>query len=127
MIVTRAVGAEEETALSTPVNTSVGGRRARESQVITGAERSYDEQLHSRRNRYLVMMSMRIPLLIAGAACYSIPWLAITLIVISVPLPWMAVLIANDRPARKNRVVLPGTINYERALPPSTRDVIDAD
>lgn len=131
MIVTRAVGAKEETALSTPVNTpvktSVGGRRARESQVITGAERSYDEQLHSRRKRYLWMMSMRIPLLIAGAACYSIPWLAITLVVISVPLPWMAVLIANDRPARKNRVVLPGTINHERALPPATRDVIDAD
>lgn len=122
-----AMRAEEETALSTPVSTSVGGRRSRESQVITGAERSYDEQLRSRRRRYLLMMSMRIPLLIAGAACYTIPWLAITLIVISVPLPWMAVLVANDRPARKNRQVLPGAINYERALPPAASDVIDAD
>jgi cytoskeletal protein RodZ len=28
-------------------------------------------------------------------------WLALALILLSVPLPWMAVLIANDRPPRK--------------------------
>ena len=126
MIVTRAAGRKEEPALSTPVNTPVPGRRTRDSQLITGAERSYDEQFNSRRKRYLLMMSMRIPLLVAGALCYHIPWLAITLIVVSVPLPWMAVLIANDRPARKSRVVLPGTINNERALPAPSDNVIDA-
>ena len=28
---------------------------------------------------------------------YQIPWLAVSLLVLSIPLPWMAVLIANDR------------------------------
>ncbi len=93
--------------------------------VITAAELPYDEQVRHRRRRYVIMMSMRIPLLVAGAACYSIPWLALTLIGLSIPLPWMAVLIANDRPARKNRQVVPGVINHERALPPADRDVID--
>ncbi len=95
--------------------------------LITAAERSYDDQVRSRRRRYLIMMVMRFPLIIAGAACYQIPWLAITLVVLSVPLPWMAVLIANDRPARPSRTVLPGVINYERALPPPAREIIDSD
>ncbi len=95
--------------------------------LITAAEPSYDEQLRGRRRRYLLMMSMRIPLLIAATAAYHIPWLAITLLVISIPLPWMAVLIANDRPARKRQIVIPGTINYERALPPAARDVVEGD
>ncbi len=47
------------------------------------------------------MMGMRIPCMIAAAACYQIPWLAVTLLVISIPLPWMAVLVANDRLPRK--------------------------
>ncbi len=39
--------------------------------------------------------------MIAAAACYQIPWLAVTLLVISIPLPWCAVLIANDRLPKK--------------------------
>ncbi len=93
--------------------------------LITAAELPYDKQVSMRKRRYLLMMSMRIPLLIAAAACYHTPWLAISLLVVSVPLPWMAVLIANDRPARKPVIVQPGTINHERALPAGHRDVID--
>ena len=95
--------------------------------LITGAELPYDQQIKARRRRYLIMMSMRVPLLIAATLCYRIPLLAIALLVISIPLPWMAVLIANDRPARKARLVVPGTINHERALPPAPREVIDGD
>ena len=94
--------------------------------IITAAEPSYDEQLRSRRARYVIMMGLRVPFLIAATALYQTPWLAITLILISIPLPWCAVLIANDRPARK-RVAAPATfVNHERALAPGGREVVDA-
>src|SRR6478752_7602053 len=101
-------------------------RRA-QATVITEAEPSYDEQLRSRRKRYLLMMSMRVPCLILATVFYQTPWLAILIIAISIPLPWMAVLIANDRPARKRTKVIPGTINYERALPPGGREIVDSE
>jgi hypothetical protein len=65
--------------------------------LITDAARSYEEDLAVRKRRYKIMMGMRIPLMIAAAACYQYPWVAVALLVISIPLPWMAVLIANDR------------------------------
>ncbi len=73
--------------------------------LITEAAVSYEEQHRARRRKYAIMMSMRIPLLIAAAACYQIWWLSLTLILVSIPLPWMAVLIANDRPPRKREKV----------------------
>ena len=104
---------------------SGSGRRA-QATVITQAEPSYDEQLRSRRKRYMIMMGLRVPFLIAATALYQTPWLAILVIAISIPLPWAAVLIANDRPARKTRTVIPGSINYERALPPGGREIVDS-
>ena len=62
---------------------------------------SYEQDLAARKSRYKIMMGMRIPLMIMAALCYQIPWLAVTLLVLSIPLPWMAVLIANDRRPRK--------------------------
>lgn len=100
--------------------------RRTQATVITEAEESYDEQLRKRRKRYLIMMSMRVPFLIAATLLYQTPWLAISIIVISIPLPWIAVLIANDRPARKPRKIIPGTINYERALAPGGREIVDS-
>ncbi|HEY0637762.1 MAG TPA: DUF3099 domain-containing protein [Pseudonocardiaceae bacterium] len=73
--------------------------------LITAAPPSLAEQHAARRRKYAIMMSMRIPLLIAAAACYRIWWLALILILISIPLPWAAVLIANDRPPRKREKV----------------------
>jgi len=112
---------------ATPGSAGSGaGPRRTQATVITEAEVSYDEQLRSRRKRYLIMMSMRVPFLIAATLLYQTPWLAILIIAISIPLPWIAVLIANDRPARKTRKVVPGTINFERALAPGGREIIDS-
>ena len=69
--------------------------------LITGAARSYEEQLATRKRKYMIMMGCRIPCLILAGLTYHLWWLALTFLVISVPLPWMAVLIANDRPPRK--------------------------
>jgi hypothetical protein len=51
------------------------------------------------------MMGMHIPLMVLAALFYQIPWLAVGLLVLSIPLPWMAVLIANDRLPLKKKVV----------------------
>jgi hypothetical protein len=102
-------------------------RRA-EPTVITEAEYSFDQQLSARRKKYVLTMSMRIPLLIAATLLYHHLWIAIPLLLISVPLPWIAVLIANDRPVRKRaKKVVPGVINYERALPPGSREIVDSE
>jgi hypothetical protein len=111
-------------AMSETERPRAGGRREQVS-LITAAEPSYDEQFRARRKRYVIMMSMRVPFLIAAALLYQIPWLAITLIVVSIPLPWCAVLIANDRPARKRQAIAPATVNHERALPPGGREIVD--
>jgi Protein of unknown function (DUF3099) len=73
--------------------------------LITDAARSQREQLRSREIRYVTMMGLRISCLIVGAILISLrpPLLPLWLILCAVGmvlLPWMAVIIANDRPAR---------------------------
>lgn len=65
--------------------------------LITDAARSHEDELATRRRRYSIMMSLRVPCLVLAAVFYHTPWLAAALIILSVPLPWMAVIIANDR------------------------------
>jgi hypothetical protein len=70
--------------------------------LITEAKPSYDEEYSARRKKYAIMMLMRLPLLIGAGFAYQFSvWLALALVVASIPLPWMAVLIANERPVRK--------------------------
>ncbi|MEU3648184.1 DUF3099 domain-containing protein [Lentzea sp. NPDC034063] len=69
--------------------------------LITSAAPSYQDQLAARRRRYALMMSLRIPCIVLAVLFAQIWWLALIFILLSVPLPWMAVLIANDRPPRK--------------------------
>jgi hypothetical protein len=76
-------------------------QRATDPVLITDAARSYEEDLAVRKRRYKIMMGMRIPFMILAAAFYQIPWLAVTLLVLSIPLPWVAVLVANDRLPKK--------------------------
>ena len=73
--------------------------------LITDAARSPDDQFRSRQIRYVSMMSIRAACLILGAVLISVrpPWLPLWLILCAagmVFLPWAAVLIANDRPAK---------------------------
>ncbi|GID25919.1 DUF3099 domain-containing protein [Paractinoplanes brasiliensis] len=73
--------------------------------LITNAERSPDDQFRSRQIRYVTMMSIRAACVVIGAILVSArpPLLPLWLILCAlgmVFLPWAAVLIANDRPAR---------------------------
>jgi hypothetical protein len=69
--------------------------------LITEAAPSYDDQYAARKRKYMIMMGMRIPCLILAGVFVQIWWLALVFVAISIPLPWVAVLIANDRPPRK--------------------------
>jgi hypothetical protein len=73
--------------------------------LITDAAQSQDDQFRSRQVRYATMMGLRTACLVAGTILISVhpPLLPVWLILCAagmVILPWAAVLIANDRPAR---------------------------
>jgi hypothetical protein len=72
--------------------------------LITRAAPSYEVQHRERVRKYLTLMFWRIPALIAAAVAYGI-WhnglISLAILVASIPLPWIAVLIANDRPPRR--------------------------
>ena len=70
--------------------------------LITDAAPSYEQQYAARKRRYVLLMGGRLLLFVLAALTYTLsPWLAVGLLALSVPLPWMAVLIANDPPARR--------------------------
>jgi len=70
--------------------------------LITDAAASEEDQLSARKRRYVLLMGGRLALFVLAAAAYPVSvWLAVGLLAMSLPLPWMAVLIANDAPARR--------------------------
>lgn len=73
--------------------------------LITAAAPSYEVQHRARVRKYLTLMAFRIPALILAALAYG-AWhnglISLLIVAASVPLPWMAVLIANDRPPRRD-------------------------
>lgn len=72
--------------------------------LITRAALSYEEQHRARVRKYLTLMFWRIPAFLGAALAYGI-WhnglVSLAILAASIPLPWMAVLIANDRPPRR--------------------------
>lgn len=82
-------------------------RRGAEPILITDAQHSPDQELRHRERRYLTMMGLRIACLVLAAALAGagapMLWLWLPLCGVGmVLLPWLAVIIANDGPA-KNR------------------------
>jgi hypothetical protein len=73
--------------------------------LITAAAPSYEVQHRARVRKYLTLMSIRVPALLLAAFAYG-AWhnglISLLIVGASVPLPWMAVLIANDRPPRRS-------------------------
>lgn len=92
--------------------------------LITEAAPSYEEEYAARKRKYLRIMALRLPCLILAGILHDTWWLAVGLILLSVPLPWIAVLIANDRPPRKAEEVS----RYQRSaktIESTERPVID--
>ena len=82
----------------------VAHEEAREAILITQAQPSQEDQQRARVRRYLSLMAFRVPALILAGVVYGATnngLLALAVIALSIPLPWVAVLIANDRPPRE--------------------------
>lgn len=112
---------EEVVSMSRPHE----GSGASESPVlITEAQPSLDDQYADRKRKYTIIMGMRIPCLVLAGVFYHTWWLSLAFLVLSIPLPWIAVLIANDRPPRKSEKVS----RYQRsakAIEGTSHQVID--
>ncbi|WP_178379752.1 DUF3099 domain-containing protein [Cryptosporangium aurantiacum] len=80
-------------------------RRSR-VEVITGADRSPADQLRRRQWQYFGLMMLRVVCLIVAAILvslevpYALAWV-LFLTVGMVAFPWIAVMVANDRPPRE--------------------------
>jgi hypothetical protein len=129
----------------------VQSRRPR-VEVITEAEQSPQDQLRHRQKQYLTLMGLRVVCLIVAAVLVSlkVPLVLLWVLILTggmVAFPWMAVMIANDRPPKEeNRFTnrfrrgpasrralntasedeTPPQLNA-RQLPPSPAKVIDPD
>jgi hypothetical protein len=82
------------------------GVKRQQPVLITDAERSPDDQLRSRQIRYIAMMSIRALCLVVAAVLVGsnapLLWLWVPLCVVGMVLmPWLAVIIANDRPPKE--------------------------
>ncbi|OQS13136.1 hypothetical protein B0T36_21575 [Nocardia donostiensis] len=82
-----------------PVNRT--GLLSRRPPSITDAQPSYQDQHRTRVRAYLLLMSFRVPALLIAWGVYAATGAALLcagILVVSAPLSWTAVLIANDRP-----------------------------
>jgi len=80
-------------------------RPAESPHLITDAARSQGDQLRRRQTRYVFMMSIRGVCLIVGAVLVTIKapllWIWLPICAVGMVLiPWLAVLLANDRPPK---------------------------
>lgn len=109
-------------------------KRRQQATLVTGAALSRDEELRSRKKRYVITMAMRIVLLVAAALLvrWSL-WAALVVAGISVVLPWVAVVMANDGPpknSKKFRAMQSSMIDRQLASQSSTdqpHKMIDGD
>jgi len=111
-------------------------KRGRQAHVITDARQSPGEELRFRERRYVLMMSIRALCLVAAAVLVSahapLLWLWVPICLVGmVVVPWLAVILANDRLPRNEHRLL----HRDKAeAPPNNRltaaeepRVIDAD
>ena len=97
--------------------------------LITEAAIPYDEEFAARKKRYSLIMACRIPCLILAGVFgigFNLPLVAVLFIVLSVPLPWVAVLIANDRPPKKAERFQRASRKQEKLEPVSDAKIIEA-
>jgi hypothetical protein len=84
-------------------------QRAHRPVLITDAQRSQEDQLRTRQTRYILMMSIRVLALVVAAVVVTLQpplmWLWLALCAVGMVLvPWVAVVLANDRlPKERHR------------------------
>ena len=96
--------------------------------LITEAEPSLADQHAARKKRYVITMAIRGVSLVMAAVFYQTVWLMLIFAVLGTVLPWIAVVMANDRPPKKrldvNRYVAPRPDRVlESSTPPRVIDM----
>ena len=72
--------------------------------MITDAAPSADDHLRSRRRRYTVLMVIHLVGLAVGGSLYNSAWdLGLAILIVTGPLQWVAVILANGAPRRRPR------------------------
>jgi Flp pilus assembly protein TadB len=75
--------------------------RAPEPLLITEAEPSLGDQHAARKRRYAITMGIRAVAITLAAVFYQTMWLMLIFAVLGTVLPWIAVVMANDRPPKR--------------------------
>ncbi|MGH8860769.1 MAG: DUF3099 domain-containing protein [Jatrophihabitantaceae bacterium] len=106
-------------------------RRTQDDQpaLITSAPQSSGDEYERRKKKYAIMMATRAICVVLAATTYRVSLiLSLAFVIAGAVLPWCAVLIANDRPAKKRTKADLGHLAapVERSLPPGTDErVVD--
>lgn len=89
-----------------PVATSQQPARSRRPDpvLITEAEPSRDDQHAARKRRYAITMGIRAVCITLAAVFYQTVWLMVIFAALGIALPWIAVIMANDRPPKQKLV-----------------------
>jgi Flp pilus assembly protein TadB len=93
--------------------------------LITEAELSMGEQHAMRVKRYAITMGVRIVFILLAAVFYKIVWLMLIFAILGTVLPWIAVVMANDRPPKKKLHVNRYDARPDRVLESRPVRVID--
>jgi Protein of unknown function (DUF3099). len=110
-----------------------GQLRGTDPVLITDAPEDPEKELRRREIRYVAMMLTRAACLVGAAIIVAQqPWLwqvwALLCVAGAVLLPWLAVLIANDRPPKKRRAATPPrVVAPQPALERREYKIIDAE
>ena len=99
--------------------------RQPEPVLITEAEPSMAEQHAFRMKRYALTMGLRIVALLLAVVFYKIVWLMLIFAFLGTVLPWVAVVMANDRPPKKRVRVNGYDARPDRVLESRPARVID--
>ncbi|MCZ2814294.1 DUF3099 domain-containing protein [Modestobacter sp. VKM Ac-2979] len=88
--------------------------------LITEAEPSQVDQHAARKKRYAITMAIRGVSLVLAAMTYTYSiWLMSVFAVLGTVLPWVAVVMANDRPPKKK-------IDMNRYRPPAPDRILES-
>ena len=92
--------------------------RRPEPVLITEAAPSLTQQHAARKRRYVITMAVRAVSLVLAAVFYQVLWLAVIFAVLGTVLPWVAVMMANDRPPKKK-------LDVNRYAPPRPDRILE--
>jgi hypothetical protein len=100
--------------------------RRPEPVLITEARPSMAEEQAARKKRYALTMGIRIVFIVLATSFYQVVWLMLIFAFLGTVLPWIAVVMANDRPPKKRLNVHHYDARPDRVLESRPTRVIDS-